>query len=226
MGLEVSEAPTIDDHTLEMVQLFTYLGLAITSNLSLSVDIYKRIGRAASVISRISKRMWENSMLTEKTKVRLYQASVLNTLLYGSEAWTTYVNQEIHLNSFLLGFTYQVHTPNKMSLSLQTSPGCSLFKGRRLRWLGHSAMWRTDLFERTSSMVNLSLVQGVSAIQLCCSRLQQLETGCVEWYEEGRRKQRNKLWTEKRELQRERLSTTVPLYQTVYACTICNRDCH
>ena len=37
---------------------------------------------------------------------------------------------------------------------------------------------------------------------------------------------RNELWTEKREHRRERPLTTTPLHQTVYTCTVCNRDCH
>ena len=83
MGQEVSEAPaiSIDDYTLEVVQEFTYLGSTITSNLSLNVDINKRIGKAAFVMSRLSKRVWENNTITENTKVRVYQACVLSTLL-------------------------------------------------------------------------------------------------------------------------------------------------
>ena len=47
-----------------------------------------------------------------------------------------------------------------------------------------------------------------------------MATGCAEGYEEGRR---NELWTEKRDCRREKPSTTTPLHQTVYTCTICGR---
>ncbi|XP_063590370.1 uncharacterized protein LOC134767242 [Penaeus indicus] len=43
---------------------------------------------------RLTKRVWDNTMLTINTKMRVYQACVLSTLLYGSEAWTLYSDQE------------------------------------------------------------------------------------------------------------------------------------
>ena len=51
----------------------------------------------------MTKRVWENRLLTEDTKMRVYQACVLSTLLYGSEAWTTYQRQEHRLNTFHMG---------------------------------------------------------------------------------------------------------------------------
>ena len=80
---EVSETPavSVDDHTLEVVQEFTYLRSTITSNnISLNVEINKRNGKAAPVKSVQE----ENNTLTKNTK-----ACVLCTLLYGGEAWTT-----------------------------------------------------------------------------------------------------------------------------------------
>ena len=66
MGQDVSEAPSISigDYTLEVVEDFTYLGSTISSNLSLEAEINKRIGKAASAMSRLSTRVWENTNLT------------------------------------------------------------------------------------------------------------------------------------------------------------------
>ena len=83
-----------DDHTQEVVE--KYLGSTTTSNLCLDVDINNCTRKSTSVMSRLSKRVWENSMLTENTKVRVYQDCVLNILLYGSEARTTCAKQERH----------------------------------------------------------------------------------------------------------------------------------
>ena len=54
MGQDVSEASaiSIDGHTLEVVQKFTYLRLTITSHLSLNVEINKRIEKALSIIKK------------------------------------------------------------------------------------------------------------------------------------------------------------------------------
>ena len=99
-----------------MVDKFTYLGSTISSNLSLDAGLNTRIGKAATAMARLTKRVWDKTMLTTNTKIRVYQACVLGTLLYGSEAWTPYSRQERRLNAFhlrclrrLLGITWQDH---------------------------------------------------------------------------------------------------------------------
>ena len=59
---------TIDDYQLEAVHQFTYLGSTITDNLSLDVELDKRIGKAASTLSRLTARVWANPRLTTATK--------------------------------------------------------------------------------------------------------------------------------------------------------------
>ena len=80
----------IDDHQLEVVHQFTYLGSTISDNLSLDAEINKRIGKAATNLGRLTTRVWENQKLTTSTKVAVYNACIASTLLYGSETWTTY----------------------------------------------------------------------------------------------------------------------------------------
>ena len=84
-------------------------------------------------------------MLTLNTKMKVYQACVLSTLLYGSEAWTLYMWQERKLNAFhmrclrrLLGITWQDRVTYANILSqagVQSLFG--ILSQRRLRWLGH-----------------------------------------------------------------------------------------
>ena len=79
---------------------FTYLGSTISVSLNLDDELNSRIGKAATAFSKLGKRAWENKMLTIKTKVMIYKACVLSALLYGSESWTLYSNQEKKLNMF------------------------------------------------------------------------------------------------------------------------------
>ena len=75
----------------------------------------------------------------------MYNACVLSTLLYGSEAWTTYSDQEKRLNTFhlrslrrLLGISWMDRIPNTVVLSRAGLPSMyTLLRQRRLRWLGH-----------------------------------------------------------------------------------------
>ncbi|GAB1611165.1 uncharacterized protein LOC115228424, partial [Argonauta hians] len=94
---------------------------------------------------RLTKRVWNNKMLTIRTKVKVYQACVLSTLLYGSETWTLYSHQERRFNTFhmrslrrLLGITWQDHVPNEDVLSrVGLKSMFAMLTQRRLRWLGH-----------------------------------------------------------------------------------------
>ena len=86
---ETPPSITIDDYELDAVHQFTYLGSTITDNLSLDAEIDKRIGKAATTHARLTTRVWTNPELTVKTNMAVYNACVINTLLYGSEAWTT-----------------------------------------------------------------------------------------------------------------------------------------
>ena len=136
---DVSQASEIKigDHTLDIVDEFTYLGSIISMNLCLDSEISRRIGQASGTMSKLTK--------TENTKMHIYQACVLSTLLYGSETWTTNMRQERRLNSFHLrclrrnlGVKWQDHITNSEILSRAGTPSLhSLFSQRRLRWLGH-----------------------------------------------------------------------------------------
>ena len=96
-------------------------------------------------MAKLNKRVWSNSLLSERTKVLVYQACVLSTLLYGSESWTTYARQEQCLNSFhlsslcrLLHIRWQDRVPNTdvlQRVDLMSIP--SILMQRCLRWLGH-----------------------------------------------------------------------------------------
>ncbi|KAI0208302.1 Ceramide synthase 1 [Lamellibrachia satsuma] len=104
MGQDVVMPPpvNINDVTLEVVDYLACLGATITGNVSLGDEINIRIAKAAAFMYKLDKRARSNNNLTENKKLHVYQACVLSTLLYSSEAWTTYARQEKTLNSFHL----------------------------------------------------------------------------------------------------------------------------
>ncbi len=111
---------------------FQYLGSTISSNLSLEHEIKARIAKAAGVMSKLEKRVWSNDNLTDNTKMQVYRACVLSTLLYSSKAWNTYADQERRLNRFhrcclwcILGICWQDRIPN--TELLQWAGLCSIF---------------------------------------------------------------------------------------------------
>ena len=94
-GQDMEHPPSISstDYELEAVHESMYLGSTISDSLSLEIKIYRRIRKATTTFPG-------NSKLTEHTKVKVYTACILSTLLYGSQSWTLCLRQEGRLHSF------------------------------------------------------------------------------------------------------------------------------
>ena len=75
----------------------------------------------------------------------IYSACVLSTLLYGSESWAPYADQERKLNSFhlknlrsIMNIRWDDYITNDEVLELTGMQSIyALLQQRRLRWLGH-----------------------------------------------------------------------------------------
>ena len=147
MGQSMNSPPsiTISTQELEVVHDFVYLDSTISDTLSLDVELDKRIGKTATPFSRLTKRVWLNKKLKAYTKIQVYRACVLSTLLYCSQSWTLHAQQERKLNMFhmrclqcIFGITWQDKVPNRVVLeragifSMYT-----LLKQCHLRWFGH-----------------------------------------------------------------------------------------
>ncbi|KAJ8414429.1 hypothetical protein AAFF_G00052990 [Aldrovandia affinis] len=64
--------------------------LAVFFPQELSLMIHHRIGCASGAFARLRKRVFEDRDIQTKTKLLVYEAVVLPSLLYGAESWTTY----------------------------------------------------------------------------------------------------------------------------------------
>ena len=117
----------------------------ITDNLSIDSELNKQIGKPAMTLSRLTKRVWSNNKLADHTKVNVYKACVISTLLYASKSWTICAHQEKRLNMFhmcclrrILGITWQDKVTNNAVLEKAGLPSLyALLKQRRMRWPGH-----------------------------------------------------------------------------------------
>ena len=78
------------------------------------------------------------------TRIAIYQAVVLSTLLYGSESWNTIVQEEKRLTAFhtrcltrILGLSWQDHEPNEVIFERTSQvPLISILRHKCLTWLG------------------------------------------------------------------------------------------
>ena len=70
---------------IKTVESFKYLGHRISTKATLDSEIQNRISSAAAAFGRLNKRVFANHNLRKKTKLRVYNAVVVPTLLYGVE---------------------------------------------------------------------------------------------------------------------------------------------
>ena len=168
MGQDTESPPaiSINDHELDVIHDFVYLGSAISDTLSLDAELNRRNSKAATTTTRLTKKAWNNSKLTVHTKIQIYRGCVVSTLLYGSESWTLSARQERKLNAFhmrclrrILNITWQDKVANNTVLERD---GCTsmftLLKQRRKRWLGHVV--RMDDGRIPKDLLYGELVQG------------------------------------------------------------------
>ena len=119
----------------------------------------KSTSKASSPFGRLYKRVWNNNNMKTQTKISVYWAVVLTTLLYGFEAWVTYRSHvrlfqrlhrrclrtilNIHWNEFITNVEVleQAEVPNIEAILLKY----------KLQWAGHVSrmvcprwsLWRT-----------------------------------------------------------------------------------
>ena len=93
---------TIDGERLNAVDKFCYLGGVLSQNARIDDEITARIGKASAAFGRLRHRLWSDHGIRLSTKIAVYRAVVLSTLLYGCESWTCYRQHVRKLDRFHL----------------------------------------------------------------------------------------------------------------------------
>ena len=91
---------SIDGTSLNAVEHFIYLGSVISNNARVSKDLDNRLSEASRSFGRLSKRVRQSHSLRLTTKIQIYRAVVVPTLLYGAETWVLYRKQISCWSSF------------------------------------------------------------------------------------------------------------------------------
>jgi hypothetical protein len=136
---------TIGESNLKNVDEFRYLGCTITTNAKIDKEIDNRLAKASATFGRLRDRVWQNKNLKNSTKIQVYRAVVLTTLLYGCESWVVYrrhvgLLERYHqrcLRSILgIRWTDFVTNVEVLERARMTSIEATLLR-THLRWAGH-----------------------------------------------------------------------------------------
>ena len=135
----------VKGQALRTVNKFVYLGSALTSDAQLDVEVSNRIAKACASFGRLRAKAWDRKGITLKTKLKVYRAVVLRSLLHACETWTTYVRHEKILNRFhinclkkLLHVTWKDKIPDTEILERTDLPCVQTeVRKNRIRWAGH-----------------------------------------------------------------------------------------
>ena len=141
------QAPEIcgEGVTFKAVKNFKYLGSIVSDNNSMDAEIAAHLVRANSAYNKLTKRLWRKSGIHLTTKIAVYKAAVLSSLLYGSEAWTLPRRlvrklEKFHLISLrkIAGIRWYHKVPNFQVLEKCKIMGItSMLDQNKLRWVGH-----------------------------------------------------------------------------------------
>ena len=143
---------SVNGQTLQAVEIFTYLGSTLSRTTTIDAEISNRISKAGSAFGRLKENVWERRGISLETKLKVFRAVVLTTLLYGSETWTAYRRHEKQLNHFhlrclrnLLHIRWQDKVPDTEVLKQANFPSIiTTMRKAQLSWAGHVSRMPND----------------------------------------------------------------------------------
>ena len=136
---------TVNGQKLQVVDKFTYLGSTLSRAVHIDDEVTARAAKASVAFGRLRTNVWERNGIRLDTKLKVYKAVVLPTLLYACETWTVYQRHAKKLNHFhlsclrkLLKIRWQDKIPDTEVLKKANMQSVhTLLKLAQLRWTGH-----------------------------------------------------------------------------------------
>ena len=92
--------PVLEEETCTMLPLtciYKHLGGMVTSSCSMQAEIRARISKARAAFGRLSRPIFQAKYISLKSKILIFRATVLSTLIWGSGAWPELTKQELQI---------------------------------------------------------------------------------------------------------------------------------
>ena len=81
---------TVNGQKLQVVNTFTYLRSTLSKAVHIYYEVKARPAKASVAFGRLRTNVWERNGIRLDTKLKVYKAVVLPTLLYPCDTWTVY----------------------------------------------------------------------------------------------------------------------------------------
>nr|VZI32098.1 unnamed protein product [Spirometra erinaceieuropaei] len=136
---------SVNGTQLQVVENFPYLGSTLSRNTKIDDEVANRISKASQAFGRLQSTVWNRHGLQLSTKLKMYKAVILPTVLYGAETWTVYAKQARRLNHFqlsclrrILRLKWQDRIPDTDVLERTGILSIyAILRQIQLRWSGH-----------------------------------------------------------------------------------------
>uniref|UniRef100_A0A803T403 Reverse transcriptase domain-containing protein n=1 Tax=Anolis carolinensis TaxID=28377 RepID=A0A803T403_ANOCA len=131
--------------TLENIDHFRYLGSHLSTKVNIDTEIQPHLSSASAAFFRMKQRVFDDRDIRRDTKVLVYKAIVLPTLLYACETWTVYRHHTQLLEHFhqcclrkILQISWEDRWTNVSVLEeAKTISIEAMLLRHQLRWTGH-----------------------------------------------------------------------------------------
>ena len=100
---------TIKRQRLKVVEKFAYLGSTLSKSIVMNDEVNTRLAKASAAFCRLNRIEWNRRSISEATKIKVYRAVVLITLLSGCNVdnLSTAYKEAKHLSDDLSGEDFQ-----------------------------------------------------------------------------------------------------------------------
>ena len=148
------EQPVVqmNSEALKNTDMFTYLGSTVTIEILSDVEINRRIQAACKAFGSFQHRLWSSHDIKRCTKIKVYNAAVLPSLLYSTETMILYRRhikqltrvQLRHLRQ-IMNIRWQDKVPDVAVLERADVVSVeALITAAQLCWAGHVSRMSAD----------------------------------------------------------------------------------
>ena len=140
---------TVNGQKLKLVDKFTYLRSTLSRAVHVDDEVTARIAKASVAFERLRGNVWERNGIKLDTKLKVYEAVVLPTLLYACVTWTEYQRHAKRLNHLYLRCLRKLWQDKIPDMEVLNRAGMqsmhTVLKLAQLRWTGHASTSKVQI---------------------------------------------------------------------------------